>query len=113
MKEQMLRDSFNNVIKEQGTQVETLLAQITEIDENLNVISSKYEDLQAFANATEVDKSKAQSIGEKINAIAELLAKDKERIAALEANLASQKNSFAANKKLQEKIKTSKFRNVL
>lgn len=104
MKEQMLRDSFNNVIKEQGTQVETLLAQITEIDENLNVISSKYEDLQAFANASEVDKNKAQSIGEKINAIAELLAKDKERISALEANLASQKNSFAANKKLQEKI---------
>lgn len=104
MKEQMLRDSFNNVIKEQGTQVETLLAQITEIDENLNIISSKYEDLQAFANTSEVDKNKAQSISEKINAIAELLAKDKERISALEANLASQKNSFAVNKKLQEKI---------
>lgn len=105
MKEQMLRDSFQSVIRDQGNQVETLLAQITEIDDNLNTIASKYDELQTLAiQDGDINQSKAQSIGAKINAIAELLAKDKEKIASLEANLSSQKNSFAANNRLKTKL---------
>ena len=105
LKEQLLRDSFNTVLNEQKSQVETLISQMTEIDENLNDIASQYQDLQAYArNEGDINKNKAQSIGEKINAIADLLAKDKEKIAALQNNLSKQKNSFAANKKLQEQL---------
>ncbi len=105
LREQHIKDSFNNLINEQKSEIETLFAQMKDIDDNLNDIQAQYTELQVMTkNTSEVDENTAKSIGNKINAMVNLIAQDKEKIAALQSNLSKQKNSFAENKRLQEQL---------
>lgn len=106
LREQHLKDSFNNLVSSQKGEIETLFAQMKDIDENLNSIATQYTELQNFTNKTgEVDDNTAKNISVKINAMADMIAKDKAKLAALQRNLSTQKNSFAQNKRLQEQMK--------
>ena len=105
LREQHLKDSFNNLITAQKNEIETMFAQMKDIDDNLNDIASQYQELQKLTNkAGDVDENTAKSIGMKINAMADLIAKDKQKLIALQNNLSKQKNSFAENARLQEQL---------
>ena len=105
LREQHLKDSFNNLITAQKNEIETMFAQMKDIDDNLNDIASQYIELQKLTNkAGDVDENTAKSIGMKINAMADLIAKDKQKLIALQNNLSKQKNSFAENARLQEQL---------
>ncbi|MDO5760744.1 MAG: hypothetical protein Q4Q06_06945 [Bacteroidota bacterium] len=105
LREQHLKDSFNSLVTAQKNEIATMLAQMKDIDNSLNDIASQYTELQTITNKMEGnDETLSRSIVAKINAMADMIAKDKEKIKALQGNLARQKNSFAENKRLQEQL---------
>ncbi|MBR1770158.1 MAG: hypothetical protein IJ748_06855 [Bacteroidales bacterium] len=111
LREQHLKDSFNQLVNAQHNEIETLLVQMKDIDENLNNIASQYKELQSLTNKDgEVNEVTARGIGEKINAMADMIARDKEKLAALQNSIATQKNSFAENKRLQQQLAAMNLR---
>ncbi len=105
LREQHLKDSFNGLVTAQRNEIETMLSQMKDIDNSLNQIASQYTELQTITNKIEGNNEPlAKGIVEKINAMTDMIAKDKEKIKALQGNLARQKNSFAQNEVLQNKL---------
>lgn len=105
LREQHLKDSFNSLVTAQKNEIETMLSQMKDIDNSLNDIASQHTELQSITNKMEGNnETLAKSIVEKINAMADMIATDKEKIKALQSNLYRQKNSFAENKRLQEQL---------
>lgn len=105
LREQHLKDSFNSLVTAQKNEIETMLSQMKDIDNSLNDLAAQYTELQSITNNMEGNnETLAKSIVEKINAMADMIATDKEKIKALQSNLHRQKNSFAENKRLQEQL---------
>lgn len=105
LREQHLKDSFNSLVTAQKNEIETMLSQMKDIDNSLNDLAAQYTELQSITNNMEGNnETLAKSIVEKINAMADMIAADKEKIKALQSNLHRQKNSFAENKRLQEQL---------
>ncbi|MGP1515182.1 MAG: hypothetical protein ACTTJH_04420 [Bacteroidales bacterium] len=104
-REQHLRDSFNTILDKKTQQVQTLDAQMRDIDENLMNISSRYAELRQIASSdASITENVAKHIEIQINAIAEFLAKDKQKIAYIQSQLAKQNNQDAKVTELQNRI---------
>lgn len=105
LREQHLKDSFNTLLSAATDQKETLEAQMKDIDDNLMKITSQYAALRSIATKDgEISDNVAEHIKIQINAITDLLAKDKSRIASIQAQLSKQKNDSKKAEELQAKV---------
>ncbi len=105
LREQHLKDSFNTLLNEKISESQTLEAQMKDIDNNLMRITSKYTELRQIVSSDEViNESLANHITAQINAIADLLEKDRNRIASIQSQLKKQKQDATNVSELQEKI---------
>ena len=108
LREQHLKDSFNTLLSAATDQKETLEAQMKDIDDNLMKITSQYAALRSIATKDgEISDNVAEHIKIQINAITDLLAKDKSRIASIQAQLSKQKNDSKKAEELQAKVNKS------
>jgi hypothetical protein len=102
LREQHLKDSFGALLNSKSQEVETLFSQLNDIDENLTQITNQYASLNKEANTgSDVSKDKAHHIGQQINIINDLLAQNREKIAKINRQIASNKGSQKENKELK------------
>jgi len=105
LKEQHLKDSFNTLLNEKINENQSLEAQMKNIDDNLMRITSKYTELRQIVSSDAViNESLADHISTQINAIADLLQKDRNRIAYIQSQLEKQKQDSINTKELQKRI---------
>ncbi len=105
LKEQHLKDSFNTLLNEKINENQSLEAQMKNIDDNLMRITSKYTELRQIVSSDAViNESLADHISTQINAIADLLQKDRNRIAYIQSQLEKQKQDSVNTKELQKRI---------
>ncbi|MBR1626726.1 MAG: hypothetical protein IJ681_06235 [Bacteroidales bacterium] len=105
LREQHLKDSFNTLLNEKIQAAETLEAQMRDIDDNLMNISSQYAELREITSSdAAITENVAKHIEIQINAIADLLAKDKQRLATIQNQLQKQKNDNSKAEDMQNRI---------
>lgn len=105
LREQHLKDSFNTLLTAKTQEAETMAAQLNDIDNNLMQITSQYAELRQITNQDgNIAEDKVKHIGIQINAMAELLQKEKQRLSSMRAQIAKQKKNDANTTELEKKI---------
>ncbi|MBQ9254445.1 MAG: hypothetical protein IJ180_06720 [Bacteroidales bacterium] len=104
-----LQDSVQAALDAKNNEVESLFAQLNEIEENLNTVTSKYSSVETLKNSTgEINQDRRSRIQSQIQDINEILNQNKEKIAALTAQLkksqTNNQNLTAFIEKLQARI---------
>ena len=105
LREEHLKDSFNILLNAQIQQAETLEAQMKDIDKNLMKITSQYAELRQITSSdANITENVVEHIELQINAIADLLQKNRQRIAYIQSQLAKAKKQDSRATELQTKI---------
>lgn len=105
LREQHLKDSFNTLLTAKTQEAQTMAAQLNDIDNNLMQITSQYAELRQITNQDgNIAEDKVKHIGIQINAMAELLQKEKQRLSSMRAQIAKQKKNDANTTELEKKI---------
>ena len=87
-REKQLQDSFAAVMSNKDAELETLFQQLNEIDASLGEIAKTYGEVaQASDISGEVNKDAVSSIRSKITTISNILASDREKLAAVSARI--------------------------
>ncbi|MCF0210160.1 MAG: hypothetical protein HUK18_02410 [Bacteroidales bacterium] len=104
-----VQDSVQAALDAKNNEVESLFAQLNEIEENLNTVTSKYTNVEALRNTSgEINQDRRTRIQSQIQDINEILNQNKEKIDNLTAQLkksqSNNKNLTAFIEKLQARI---------
>lgn len=104
-----LQDSVQAALDAKNNEMEMLFAQLNEIEENLNTVTSKYSSVETLKNTSgEINQDRRSRIQSQIQDINEILNQNREKIASLSAQLkksqANNQNLTAFIEKLQARI---------
>ncbi|MDO5760050.1 MAG: hypothetical protein Q4Q06_03390 [Bacteroidota bacterium] len=104
-----MQDSIQAVLDAKNREMEDLFAQLNEIEQDLNTVTSKYSNVESIRNAsTELNKNNRSKIQSQIQDINEILNQQKQRINALTNELkktqSNNKELTAFIEKLQKRI---------
>ncbi len=93
-----MQDSIQAALDAKNKEMEDLFAQLNEIEQDLNTVTSKYSNVESIRNAsTELNKNSRSKIQSQIQDINEILNQQKQRINTLTREL---KKSKSTNKEL-------------
>lgn len=104
-----VQDSIQQALDAKNQELEELFAQLNEIEQDLDVVTSKYSNVESIRNAsTELNKNNRSKIRTQIQDINEILNQQKQRINTLTAELkksrSNNKELTAFIEKLQQRI---------
>lgn len=104
-----MQDSIQAALDAKNAETESLFAQLNEIEENLNAVTSKYSKVESIKNASsELNQNSRSRIQSQIQDINEILNQNKQKIASLTKQLqksqANNKELTAFIEKLQQRI---------